>query len=160
MEASSQTSQPRIFIPRQLGTATHKSGLIDLTLTLENQPPLSPPTLAQLSAAVDFLTPDGGPGFLVLESNAGDYTQAAGGDGRFTAEWRMYSDCHFRHFVAGIPARRSVEDVEIPTNGSVVTVKENEILDPDDVKAILVAFTQTRRLPQSFAWRDITQRFV
>jgi len=109
---------------------------------------------------VDFLTPAGGPGFLVLESNAGDCTQTAGGDGRFTAEWRMYSHGHFRHFVAGIPARRSAEDVEIPSNGSVVTVKENEILDPNDVKAILVAFTETRLLPQRFVWRDITQRFV
>jgi hypothetical protein len=61
-------------------------GVPGSVLTLENQAPVHSPTLRQLGAAVDSLTPQGGPGFLILEGPNQDYSQAAGGDGKFTAE--------------------------------------------------------------------------
>ena len=59
LEAYSTTSQSKIFTKQQTSGPAHECRLIDLTLTLESQPALSPPTLAQLNAAVDFLTPQG-----------------------------------------------------------------------------------------------------
>lgn len=87
------------------------------TLTLEGQPPVHRPTLAQVLAAVDSLTPDGGPGFLILDGPGGDYVQAGGGDGAFTVEWREYTGRRFRHFVAGHPDRPAEHFITIRTNG-------------------------------------------
>lgn len=56
-------------------------GFADLVLTLEGQVAVCSPTLTQLEAAVDSLTPQGGPGFLILQGSAQDYAQAAGGMG-------------------------------------------------------------------------------
>jgi hypothetical protein len=52
-----------------------------LALTMEGRPKLPAPTLHQVHAAVDALTPRGGPGFLILDGLGGDYAQAAGGRG-------------------------------------------------------------------------------
>src|SRR5689334_4155630 len=97
------------------------NGFLGLVLTLENQTPIDSPTLSQLTAAVDSLTPRGGPGFLILEAPSGDYTQAAGGDGKFTAEWRDHPNGKFRHWVAGIGETVSEEVVEVGTHDACVT---------------------------------------
>jgi hypothetical protein len=46
------------------------------------------------------------------------------------------------------------------TNGCVVRVQENERLNADDVKTILISFAERKERPSKFAWRDITERFV
>jgi hypothetical protein len=135
-------------------------GFAGLVLRLENQVPVHLPTLRQLAAAVDSLTPRGGPGFLILEGSTQDYAQAAGGDGRLTAEWREYSDGQFRHSVAGLMGEGADEEVEIETNGSIVTVRKNEVLTGDDVKSVLGAFAQGRGKPTQYVWRDMTSTFV
>jgi hypothetical protein len=134
-------------------------GLKDLTLTVENQRDLRGPTLPQVEAAVDALTPHGGPGFLVLEGAGHNYAQAAGGERAYTAEWREYSGPEFRHWVAGLPGRPAIKETTIPTNGFQVTVKENERLSAADVKAILAAFAQRQDRPAQYVWRDVTERF-
>ena len=98
-------------------------GFAGLALTLENQAPVRSPTPRQLSAAVDSLNPRGGPGFLILQGATQDYAQAAGGNGRFTAEWREYANGEFKHWVAGLDDTGKSEDsVEIETNGCAVSV--------------------------------------
>jgi hypothetical protein len=133
-------------------------GLKGLTLSVEDKPPLQSPTLPQIQDAVDALTPQGGPGFMVLDGPK-DYAQAAGGKGAYTVEWRKYSGSKFKHWVAGIPGRPSKKNIAIPTNGFEVTVKENERLSASDAKVILAAFATGKQRPKEFAWRDVTERF-
>ncbi len=136
------------------------NGFQGYILTLENQPPLERPTLEQLHAAVDSLTPDGGPGFLILDGLNASYAQAAGGDGAYTVEWRETFGETFRHWVAGIAGRPSERDITIEGNGFQVTVKENESLGIADVKTILRAFLQGKARLANYSWRDVTERFV
>jgi hypothetical protein len=92
------------------GEQIHRAdGFRELTLTVETRRPLQSPTLQQLYAAVDALTPRGGPGFLILERRGQDYAQAAGGDGAYMAEWRQYSGQKFGHWVAGLPGHSSAK---------------------------------------------------
>lgn len=136
-------------------------GLVGLVLTAENRDPVQSPTVCQLKAAVASLTPRGGPGFLVLEGATEDYAQAAGGDGKFTAEWREYADGTFMHWVAGLAHdSTNIEHVEIETNGCVVTVRKNEVLASEDVRSILGAFARGKGKPTQYVWRDITSNFV
>jgi hypothetical protein len=135
-------------------------GFAGSALTLENQAPIYSPTLRQLAAAIDSLTPQGGPGFLILEGPTQDYSQAAGGDGKFTAEWREYLNGEFTHWVIGWVGEGTEEDVEIETNGCVVTVRKNEVLTGEDVKTVLGAFARGKGKPSEFLWRDMTRRFA
>jgi hypothetical protein len=89
-------------------------GFRGFSVTLENRAPLPGHTLTQIHDAVGALTPDGGPAYLILESSGADYAQAAGGNGVYTAEWRVYSGAEFTHGVARHPGRPSSETVEIP----------------------------------------------
>jgi hypothetical protein len=135
-------------------------GLAGSVLTLESRTPIRCPTVKQIYRAVDSLTPRGGPGFLILDGATEDYVQAAGGDGKLTAEWREYSHGEFKHWVAGLGEGAREETVEIETNGSVVTVHRNEVLANTDVKSILAAFANRKGRPARFVWRDVTARFV
>ena len=130
-----------------------------LSLTLENVPAKISPTFSEVYAALESLNPSGGPAFLILEAADGDYTQVAGGDGLFTAEWREYRDKGFRHWVAGLADAPAVKAVRIPTNDAYLTVKENECLQVADVREIVEAFFHRKQRPSRFAWREITGEF-
>jgi hypothetical protein len=143
----------------QSGYIHRAEGFRSCRLTLQDQPIFYAPTLIQLQHAVKALTPDGGPGFLILESRSGNYMQAAGGDDVYTAEWREYQGERFQHWVAGHPNRPSTHEIAIPTNGFQVTVNENEQLTAADVKCILEAFARDMPRPSKFSWRDVTARF-
>jgi hypothetical protein len=95
-----------------------------------------------------------------LEGPTQDYSQAAGGDGEFTAEWREYLNGEFRHWVIGWVGEGTEEDVEIETNGCVVTVRKNEVLTGEDVKTVLGAFARGKGKPSEYVWRDMTRRFA
>lgn len=142
----------------QSGFIHRAEGIRVCRLTVEDQPIFYAPTLTQLQRAVDTLTPNGGPGFLILEARSGNYTQAAGGDGAFTAEWREYKGEGFQHWVAGHPSKPDTKDIAIPTNGFEVTVKENERLTSADVKTILDAFAREMPRPPAYSWRDVSAR--
>jgi hypothetical protein len=135
------------------------NGLPGMLLTLESRPSLRAPTLIQINAAVDSLTPRGGPGFMDITGPNRDYIQIAGGDGAFTCEWRQYDGNDFQHWVAGHLGDISANDVRIPTNGFYVTVKQYERLSLSDVKALVSAFVAGSERPITYAWRDITRRF-
>lgn len=135
-------------------------GITGLVLTVENQSVITAPTLEQLQAAVDRLTPRGGPGFLVVDAPNKNYAQVAGGDGVYTVEWREYRGYEFRHWVAGLLGSPSRKEVGIPMNGFAVTVQENERLSASDVKTILTTFAEGNGRPEEFSWRDITKRFA
>jgi hypothetical protein len=129
-----------------------------MKLELEGLPRVLSPTLRQLYYAVDRLTPFGGPGFLVLQREDGDYAQAAGGDGEYAVEWREWLDdkfTSFRHYRAGREGRSGLH-VAIPTNGFQVTAMENERLSKEDVKGILGAFLKGLGRPHAYRWRDIS----
>ena len=127
-----------------------------VTLKIEGRPEALNPTQAQLFAAIEQLTPLGGPGFLVLERQNGDYAQTAGGDGQYTVEWRDDARLEtFRHYVAGKEGSSDLY-ISIPTNGFQVTAKENECLDASDVKDILSAFLKGESRPNRYRWRDIS----
>jgi hypothetical protein len=147
-----------VFEP-QLGWIYRHDGINKLQITIEGKPNFEAPTAAQLSEAVERMTPKGGPGYLILEDEREDYTQVAGGDGTFSAEWREYSEGEFRHFVAGNTEQSSDREVQINTNGAFLTVKENEQLTAPDITEILMAFTRKESRPDRFTWRDITTTF-
>jgi len=134
-------------------------GIKQLNLTIENKPVFSSPTLMQMQDLVDALTPDGGPGFMIVEGYGDDYIQIAGGDGAFTCEWREYKGDSFRHFVGGLPDQSTEREVTIATNGAFVTVKENERLSALHVKEIIRAYADRAGLPTALQWREITNEF-
>lgn len=136
------------------------TGILGLVLTLEDQAPIQSPTLRQIEAAAASLTPRGGPGFLILDSqDIEDYSQAAGGDGKYTVEWREYSKGDFTHWVAGLRGGESDRTIELETNGCVVTVRSNEVLALNDVQLILTESAQRKGRPAEYAWRDMTEQF-
>lgn len=135
-------------------------GFKGYTLFVENEPTVWAPRMEVLLEAVERLTPRGGPGFLILEGRGQEYTQAAGGDGAYSAEWREYSGDIFHHWVAGLPDLPSTREVAIPTNGFQVMVMENERLAALDVQAILSAFAEGNGRPKQFTWREVTERFT
>jgi hypothetical protein len=136
---------------------TEISGLI---LRLEGQQAFPTPSIALIEAAVDWLRPTGGPGFLLLESDGNeDYAQVGGGQEACTVEWRKHSDKGFRHWVAGHSGGDSNQDIKLPGNGTDFTVKANERLSNANVKDILGAFARGTGEPQEFVWRDITAQF-
>ena len=131
-----------------------------LALSLEGQQTYKPASIALVDAAVDWLQPSGGPGFLLLEKD-GDpsYAQVGGGEDVCMAEWREYSNDSFRHWVAGLPGPDAKTIIKIPGNATYFTVKANERLSNENVKAILRSFAQGKSRPQEFVWRDITAQF-
>jgi hypothetical protein len=133
-------------------------GLTDLELTIEDQYLHGAPTLQQVMDAARALTPDGGPGFLILERAGSGYLQVAGGNGAYACEWRQTEAASFKHWAIGL-GRSSESDIKIPTNGFHVTVKSNERLSLADVEALISAFASGGERPAAFAWRDITSRF-
>jgi hypothetical protein len=140
--------------PAELG-----AGFQGLRLTVEDEPVFEAPSPELLRDVVGWLSPRGGPSFVVLEGRGEDYTQAAGGDGVFTAEWREYLGADFRHWVAGRPDLPADAGARVPTNGAHVSVCQNELLAADDVRAILVAYARGEARPGGLAWRDATERF-
>jgi hypothetical protein len=131
-----------------------------LTLTLEGQPDFSSPSAALIEAAVDWLNPSGGPGFLILEHSNGSYTQAGGGKESCTVEWREYQDNDFRHWIAGLRGRDTETNITIPGNGTHFSIRANERLSNENVKAILTTFAADKSRPRDFVWRDITAKFA
>ena len=129
-----------------------------MKLKVEGRPEVLNPSQAQLFAAIESLTPLGGPGFLALERANGDYAQAAGGLGEYALEWREWLDARFekfRHFAAGKEGPSEMY-VLIRSNRFQVPVKENERLAISDVKTILSLFLQGGDRPDSYKWRDIS----
>jgi hypothetical protein len=133
----------------------HRPG--DFVFTVEGEAEIRNPTVAQVEKSIDRMTPNGGPGFAILETTGG-YVQAAGGDGLFTVEWRRSNGTGFRHFVAGKQGDAGT-DLLIPTNGFHVTVKKNECLTNNDAKLLFRAFFSGAGWPSDFSWRDVTERF-
>jgi len=146
-----------IWIP-STGHASDTTAIPGLTLTLEGQSGFSSPSAALIEAAVDWLNPSGGPGYLILEHSNGSYAQAGGGKESCTVEWREYQDSDFRHWVAGLPGRDTETNITIPGNGTHFPIKANERLSNENVKVILTVFAAGKSRPGDFVWRDITAK--
>ncbi|MBI5759706.1 MAG: hypothetical protein HZA46_14405 [Planctomycetales bacterium] len=129
-----------------------------LLFSVEEEEPVRAPTVQQIRNAIARMRVNGGPSFAILESTSGSYTQIAGGDGLYTAEWREQLAEGFKHWIAGKDGDNHSE-IAIPTNGCQVTVKSNEQLNASDVDEIFAAFSETESRPTRFKWRDITDRF-
>jgi formate hydrogenlyase regulatory protein HycA len=127
-----------------------------ITLQVEDKAPVTAPTPAQVRAALGRMTPDGGPGFIILEGRGDDYAQAAGGDGVFTAEWRETKGKGFRHWKAGLRGKPTKGKAVVLTNGAQLTVQPNERLSASDVETILLAYLAGEGRPEPFEWRDIS----
>lgn len=137
-------------------------GIKGLELTSEDAAIHKLPTMQQIWDAAAALTPDGGPAFLILERAGRDYLQVAGGKGAYACEWRMYNgdSPRFSHCVLGLYNVATTADIQIPTNGFHVTVKENERLALSDVRSLLGSFADDDDPPADYRYRDITERFV
>lgn len=134
-------------------------GLAGIRMTVENEPVFVCPSVRRIHESIVRMTPNGGPGFVIVERVNRDYVQAAGGDGSFTAEWREYVPDGFRHFKAGIQGQATEPKITIKTNGYTITVHGNERLSANDVKAVFTAFAEGKHKPDSFVWRDMTDMF-
>ena len=142
------------------GHASDTTAIPGLTLTLEGQLDFSSPSAALIEAAVGWLNPSGGPGYLILEHSNGSYAQAGGGKESCTVEWREYQDNDFRHWVAGLPGSDTETNITIPGNGTHFPIKANERLSNENLKVILTAFAADKSRPGDFVWRDITAKFA
>lgn len=128
-----------------------------LTLTLEGQQAFASPSVALIEAAVDWLNPSGGPGFLILQNETGGYVQVGGGTGACTVEWREHLGAGFQHWVAGMPGPGADTNITIPGNGTHFSIKTNERLSNESVKIILRDFAEGKSRPTASIWRDITE---
>lgn len=122
-------------------------------LFVENRLPLDSPSLSDVIGAIHALTPHGGPGFLILEGPHNEFAQVAGGDGRYTAEWREQYGEGFCQWKAGLAASKSMSEAKVRTNGYVVQVQSNEVLSSSHAIAILTAFLMSNDRPKEFHWR-------
>jgi hypothetical protein len=52
------------------------------------------------------------------------------------------------------------EEVEIETNGCVVTVRKNEVLTGEDVTDSIVGVCAGRGKPKQYVWRDMTPGLI
>lgn len=153
--ASSETRERWVPPTEQLAAGD----IAGLTLTLEGQQPFEAPSPALIAAAVDWLEPTGGPGFLILENSGGSYAQVGGGKEECTLEWRETQGERFSHWVAG---KQDVDDrtqIQIEGNGPYFTVMANEKLTNAEVLTLLLAFAEGRPRPEAFTWRDMTADF-
>jgi len=130
-----------------------------VTLQVEGEAIVTAPTPELVKAALARMTPDGGPGFIILEGRGDDYAQAAGGDGLFTAEWREYEGTGFRHWKAGQRGNAAKGKAVVPTHGAQLTVQPNERLSGGEVETILRAYLAGKGRPAQFQWRDISDLF-
>lgn len=125
------------------------TGFAGCLLRVEGKADVASPLANHLFDAVDSLNGAGGTGFLILERAEGTFVQVAGGNGRYTAEWRDASG----HWVAGHPASASGPNVAIATNGCVVVVQSKEVLSADDAKTAVTHFAKGLVRPTEYAWR-------
>lgn len=152
-------SDGEIWFP-SIESTPDRTAISGLTLTLEGQHAFTAPSIALIHAAVDWLRPDGGPGFLLLRKGASeDYAQVGGGREACTVEWREHSNGAFRHWVAGRSGYHTERDIKIPGNGAHFVVKANERLSNANVKDILGTFARGAPKPPDFLWREITAQF-
>ena len=138
---------------------TPPSDEADRYMVVEDKPATHWPLGFQARAAINAMTPRGGPGFLILQAANGDYMQAAGGDGAYLAEWREQGSGAFRHFAAGREGAVIPGEIKIPTNGAHVLVRWNEKLSAVEVKRLATAFLSGEPRPDCFVWRDISGTF-
>jgi hypothetical protein len=132
---------------------------MNYTLQVEGLDLIVSPSEEEVVSSIESLTPDGGPGFLILESSNGDYMQSAGGNGRYLVEFRKYSEGGFTHCCAGnLP--ENTKFVEIPTNGFCVQIQENEVLAQKEVKTIFIEFLLKGYALNDFRWRDKSEEFI
>lgn len=129
-----------------------EGGFSGVSLDVESKPPLPSPTLTQVVEAVEALTPEGGPGFLIISGPGEDYIQVAGGLDRYTLECRRYRGEEFRHWIAGNPEMNSRRLVKLPTNGFFIEVCEDKILGKDAIKSIMLTYLFTGELDIAFRW--------
>ncbi len=139
---------------------TPRKTVADRYMEVEDKPATHWPLAFQARAAVDAMTPNGGPGFVILQGANGDYMQTAGGDGLYIVEWREHRDRTFRHYIAGRASASPDDLVQVPTNGRHLTCRANEVLSATDVKRHATAFLNGEARPDAFVWRDMTDTFA
>ena len=127
-------------------------GFPGVSLDVESRPPLPSPTLTQVVEAVEALTPEGGPGFLIISGPGGDYVQVAGGLNRYTIECRRYRGEEFTHWIAGNPGMNSGRPVRLQTNGFFIEIDESEILKKDAIISIISTYLIAGRIDTAFRW--------
>ena len=130
-----------------------------MTLSSEAQGNIEAPNLREVMDAIDELTPDGGPSFLCLQGPGASYLQAAGGDGCYVVERRVYAGANFRHFIAGRHEGTADEWVRIPTNGASVKARPNEELRLPEVKVLVEVYLAGGSQAAGFVWRDMSDEF-
>ena len=128
-------------------------------LSVEDQGKIDAPSLREVMAAIDNLTPYGGPGFLILDGPGESYLQAAGGDGAYVVERRVCGDASFRHFIPGRREDPGAEWISVPTNGYSVMAHPNEELRLLEVKAIAEAYIEGGSQAAGFVGRDMSDDF-
>jgi hypothetical protein len=129
-----------------------------VTLVVEGEGPLASPSPCHLRAAVERMGHYGGPTCVAVECR-GSYACAAGGGGRYTAEWHEPTTYGFRHWVAGRPHGHAGA-ATVQAGAFEITVGVSECLGATEVLAILEAFLRGHGRPVQFAWRDITDELV
>lgn len=133
-------------------------GYDGIEMIVEDKPNFIAPTLVQISDAVSSLTPDGGPSVLIIDRTGDCFAQIAGGDNKFTCEWRDFHPDSFQHWVAGRQSKQG-KLVRIPTNGYYVEIYENECLSGDDVIEILQDCAEGRNRSDKWTWRETTDDY-
>jgi len=102
-------------------------------------------------------------GYLILESDDGDYVQCAGNASTLTIEYRLNSAPKFKHFVLGKGKGISPLKVRwtvLQTNVGEIMVHQEEVLNIKDAELIFKAFYQDQTIPSNLNKRNVTKLHV
>lgn len=126
-------------------------------------------TIEDVHRAVSALDRPDGPTYVIVESDNGDYAQAAGTDGRYVVESRTVFGEGFRHFRVFQPCGEAdpaavVHDRQRcpkhPPRRCPISVRESEVCHLVRVEQASVAFATTGERTDKLRRRDVTDEML
>lgn len=104
--------------------------------------------------ALETLNGEAGPGFLIIEDDAG-YVQVAGNGAEFVVEWSEFRGEETDLYAAGFRGAKRVSDTQFHGFTGVIEIKSNERLTLKDAKDLCSEFVANNKRPEKYSWRKI-----
>lgn len=115
---------------------------------------LSDPSAIDVADTLAWMTAkEDGPSVLILESNDGSFAQAAGGEGRYSAEWKDVNGNQWK--AARRNASATGKAMVHTSNRRFVPVTSNEVLSFHEASIVMAAYLEGRPRPEGLAWRKM-----
>lgn len=140
-----------------------------MKLILEGHPDRHDATRDDIVRAVKRMAMPGGPTYMIVSDDDGNYAQAAGTDERYIIESRSAYGEGFRHFRVCQPIT-GPDDKDVvyhrqkcskhPPRRCPLTVRKSEVCDLGTVELAMSAYLLTGERVASLQWRDVTEEYL